>query len=135
MNRRLHILFVCGRNQWRSPTAARVYAGDQRIEVRSAGVSARSRHQVTSRDIQWADLVLVMERKQRSWILGAFPELHLPPIESLDIPDQYEFMDAELVALIREGTDSHLAQMFGIGVSGHPKPARFGQLRPGHSGS
>lgn len=115
MNRKLHILFVCGRNQWRSPTAARIYAGDQRIEVRSAGVSAKSRHQVTSRDIHWADLVLVMERRQRSWILGAFPKLPLPPIESLNIPDEYEFMDAELVALIREGTELHLRLRFGVG--------------------
>ena len=37
MSKKPHVLFVCGRNQWRSPTAARIYANDQRIEVRSAG--------------------------------------------------------------------------------------------------
>src|SRR5512139_3631699 len=36
---RPHILFVCGRNKWRSPTAERLYRNDNRIEVRSAGVS------------------------------------------------------------------------------------------------
>jgi len=39
---RPRILFVCGRNKWRSPTAATVYRDDQRVEVRSAGISAKS---------------------------------------------------------------------------------------------
>jgi predicted protein tyrosine phosphatase len=56
-----HVLFVCGRNQWRSPTAERLYRADPRVEVRSAGVSPKSRHQISRSDIEWADLILVME--------------------------------------------------------------------------
>ena len=114
MNNKPHILFVCGRNQWRSPTAARVYRDDERIEVRSAGLSPKSRRQVTAQDIKWADLILVMEQRHKTRILETFRELDLPSIASLDIPDEYEFMDAELVQLIHQGTESHLKDRFGI---------------------
>jgi predicted protein tyrosine phosphatase len=32
--------------------------------------------------------------------------LDLPPIQSLDIPDEYEFMDPELVELIRTAVEA-----------------------------
>jgi predicted protein tyrosine phosphatase len=113
MEMRPHILFVCGRNKWRSPTAARVYGNDQRVEVRSAGVGAKSRRQVTAQDIIWADLILVMEQKYKTRLLGTFRDLEVPPIESLDIPDEYQFMDEDLVEQIRGGTEFHLKQRLG----------------------
>jgi protein-tyrosine phosphatase len=114
MNAKPHILFVCGRNQQRSPTAARLYAHDQRIEVRSVGVGAQSRRQVTEQDISWADLILLMEQKYKARLLDTFRELDLPVIDSLDIPDEYEFMNRELVELIRAGTEFHLKHRLGI---------------------
>jgi len=95
-----HILFVCGRNQWRSPTAERIYRDDPRIQVRSAGVSGKSRHQISDDDLSWAGLVVVMEQRYKSRILGTFRDYpNLPRIVSLDIPDEYQFMDAELVKI------------------------------------
>jgi protein-tyrosine phosphatase len=114
MEERPRILFVCGRNQWRSPTATRTYANDQRIEVRSAGVGSKSRRHVTEQDINWADLILVMEQKYKTRLLGTFRDLEFPLIDSLDIPDEYEFMNEELVDLIREGTEFYLKHRFGI---------------------
>ena len=114
MNSKPHILFVCGRNQWRSPTAARLYANDQRVEVRSAGVGSKSRCQINDQDIEWADLILVMEQKYKTRLLGTFRDLDLPLIDSLDIPDEYEFMNQELVELLREGTEFYLKHRFGI---------------------
>ncbi len=119
MPARPHILFVCGRNQWRSPTATRVYANDQRIEVRSAGVSPQSAHRVSQRDLEWADLVLAMEAEHKARLREMFRNMQLPPIECLDIPDDYGFMDEALVTLIREGTESHLSARFGIGSKGN----------------
>lgn len=113
MNARPHLLFVCGRNLMRSPTAARVYANAPRVAVRSAGVSESSRHQLDERDLAWADLILVMEQKYAARIRKTFRDLDLPPIESLEIPDEFAFMDDELVRLIREGTETALAQRFG----------------------
>jgi len=67
------ILFVCGRNQWRSPTAAKIYANDQRIEVRSVGVSPQSARRVSRRDMEWADLVLVMEPEHKASVKCSKP--------------------------------------------------------------
>lgn len=99
----LKILFLCSRNQWRSPTAERLYQNDPRVEARSAGVSASARRKVTQNLLQWADLVLVMEQEHKRRVRQEFPAIagHLR-IEVLDIPDDYEFMDPELVTLIRE---------------------------------
>jgi predicted protein tyrosine phosphatase len=102
------ILFVCGRNQWRSPTAYRIYKEDPRIEVRSAGVSRQSPHLISNSDIEWADLILTMEKKHKQQIQGLFRDLTLPPIKSLDIPDEYEYMNAELIQLIRSETEYHI---------------------------
>lgn len=96
------ILFVCGKNLRRSPTAAAIFRNHPGLEVRSAGVSEKSRHRITEADLRWADLVLVMERKHAARIRESFGTMNpLPPIRSLDIPDDYEFMDPELVELLR----------------------------------
>ncbi|MEI7436003.1 MAG: protein tyrosine phosphatase [bacterium] len=114
MQTKPHILFVCTLNQWRSPTAAKTYANDQRIEVRSAGVSSHSVHRVSQRDLEWADLVLVMEPEHKVRLLDMFNDVQLPAIECLDISNELEFMDEALVGLIRDGTETHLAARFGI---------------------
>jgi len=110
------ILFVCGRNKWRGPTAERLYRNDNRIEVRSAGTSNKSRHQLSRADIEWADLILVMERKYGFWIRLQFRDLILPPIQSLDIPDEYQFMDEELTELIQSSVEYHIRQLIRIEV-------------------
>jgi predicted protein tyrosine phosphatase len=106
-----HILFVCGKNQWRSPTAERIYRNDKRIEVRSAGMSGKSKHPISETDIEWADLILVMERGYKSWIVGSFRNLSLPAIENLDIPDEYQYMDDELITLIEKGVEFHIQRL------------------------
>ena len=113
------ILFVCSRNQWRSPTAARIYANDQRIEARSGGVSQQSAHRVSQQDMEWADLILVMETRHKTRLQEMFREMQRPPIECLEIPDDFSLMDDALIDLIRVGTESQLAAKFGIGANDH----------------
>lgn len=109
---RLKLLFVCGKNQWRSPTGEALYRDDPRVEVRSAGVSPEARRRVTARDLAWADLVLTMERKHSERLRQQFPHLEeWPEIHCLGIPDDYHFMDPELVDLLRTGTELLLQQM------------------------
>lgn len=106
---RPRVVFVCGRNQWRSPTAERVYRDDPRLDVRSAGVSSSAKRRLSAKDLAWADLVVVMENAHRSRIREQFRnEPDLPPIKSLDIPDDYQFMDPDLVRLLREGVEEFL---------------------------
>lgn len=102
------ILFVCGRNQWRSPTAERIYRNDPRVDVRSAGVSASSKRKIHEKDVEWADLILVMERKHAARIRSEFAGMDLPEMECLDIPDDYQFMDDELVQLLTAGVEGYL---------------------------
>lgn len=65
--------------------------------MRSCGVRASARRQVSAADMEWADQIYVMESAQKSWLRERFQELELPPIEVLDIPDDFEFMDPELI--------------------------------------
>ena len=55
-----------------------------------------------------------MEQKYKTRLLGTFRDLEFPLIDSLDIPDEYEFMNEELVELIRGGTEFYLKHRFGI---------------------
>ena len=95
-----NVLVVCGRNKRRSPTAARVYSNLPGFSVRSAGLSPSSPHVLKESDLQWADLVLVMERRQASRIRSDFSHLDLPVLHCLEIPDDYAFMDPELVEIL-----------------------------------
>ncbi len=49
---RLNILFVCSRNQWRSPTAEQVWRRHPQFNVRSGGTSLSARHTVSAQDIE-----------------------------------------------------------------------------------
>ena len=99
----MNILFACSRNQWRSPTAERVWRDQPGISVRSAGTSAKARRKVSLDDIYWADVVCVMEQKHKNRLLAAFPRAtRFSRIEVLDIPDDYRYMDPELVEIIED---------------------------------
>jgi predicted protein tyrosine phosphatase len=98
-SRPLCILFVCSRNQWRSPTAEAVWRKDARLAVRSAGTSASAKKMLAAADIAWADRIFVMEDKHRAQILAKFGQIaRHKRIVVLGIPDEYRFMDPELVA-------------------------------------
>ncbi len=95
--RRLRVMFVCGRNQWRSPTAEAMYRNDPRLEVRSAGVSPKARRRFSGSDLDWADVIFVMERDHKRRIADAFPgHEKLACIHCLDIPDDFQFMQPDL---------------------------------------
>jgi predicted protein tyrosine phosphatase len=107
--RGVNVLFVCSRNQWRSPTAERVWRNHPGLSVRSAGISASARHRVASKDIQWADLILVMEEEHKSQLLAEHSRtLAHKPIHVLDIPDAYEYMDPELVEHLKQSVGAVL---------------------------
>jgi predicted protein tyrosine phosphatase len=80
--------------------------------VRAAGVSERSRHELSVADLEWADFVLAMERRYLARIRSDFgAALKLPPIESLDIPDEFRAMKPELIELIRSAAEPHIESM------------------------
>lgn len=99
----MNILFICSRNQWRSPTAETVFRRYPGVNVRSAGTSPNARRTVSEADIWWADKIFVMEQKHKNRLKAAFPRaLQYKPLAVLDIPDDYGYMDAELVVLLEQ---------------------------------
>lgn len=106
---RLRILFLCGRNRRRSPTAEIIFRGCAGIEVDSAGVRPDADVLVTADHIDWADLIILMENRYRrplKSLMGGL--LKTKRIVSLDIADDYELMDPALVELVRQRMLSHL---------------------------
>ena len=110
--RKLNLLFVCSRNQWRSPTAEKLWQKRAGFNARSAGTSKSAKHRVTLRDIQWADAILVMEDKHKSRLLAEFrQDIDRSATHVLDIPDDYRFMDPELITLIESATEPIVRKM------------------------
>lgn len=102
MSHQQRVLFVCGRNRSRSPTAERVFAREPGLLVRAAGVHASSVRVISSADIAWADVIFVMERSQQRLLTQRFgSKLRGTVVHVLDIPDEYALMDAELVELLK----------------------------------
>jgi len=97
----MNLLFICGRNQWRSPTAAKIFGRRAGLSVRSAGLSAKSPHTVNEGDLAWADVVFVMESEHRVRLRERFGRVSVE-VCVLEIPDDYQFMDPELVHLLEE---------------------------------
>src|SRR5476651_781887 len=102
MTGRPNILVVCGRNKKRSRTAEFIFKNDDRFNIRSAGLSPKSERKISENDLKWADLVFVMENKQRNKIRDVYNFMEVPKIEVLNIPDDYEFMNEELVQMLSD---------------------------------
>ena len=99
----MRLLFVCARNRLRSPTAEHVFDGVGGVEARSAGVSPDADQPLTDDLIAWADIILVMEPGHRARMNRQFGrQLRGKRVACLNIPDDFEFMDPALVALLWE---------------------------------
>lgn len=104
-----NILFICSRNQWRSPTAERVWKNCPDINVRSAGTSSSAKRTVSIKDIEWADVILVMEEKHKNRLQTSFRRTLLhKELYILDIPDEYQFMDTELVSILTSEVGAYI---------------------------
>lgn len=97
-----HVLFVCGKNRRRSPTAEAVFSGHQDIEVSSAGTAKDSDCPVSGDLIERADDILVMESRHVRQLRKQFgSQLRDKRIVSLDIPDLYDLMQPELIEILQ----------------------------------
>ncbi len=96
----MNVLFLCSRNRLRSPTAERVCAAPG-IETDSAGLAPDADVLLSSDQLHWADLIVVMQKRHRTTLARRFGR-HLggKRVVCLDIPDTFEYMQPELVELI-----------------------------------
>jgi predicted protein tyrosine phosphatase len=105
------LLFICGANKLRSPTAEHIFSTWPDVETDSAGLNSISEQQISSEQIEWADIIFVMEKSQRSKVSTRFREyLKGKRIVCLDIPDSYAFMDPELVRLLEARVKPFMTQ-------------------------
>jgi len=96
-------LFICTHNRLRSPTAEQVFASWPGIETDSAGVGADADVPLSPEQLAWAEIVFVMEKVHRSRLSKQFQRhLNGKRIVCLDIPDDYDYMQPELVRLLEK---------------------------------
>jgi predicted protein tyrosine phosphatase len=104
-----NILFVCAKNRLRSPTAEQVFSRLDGYEVSSAGVNSDADTVLTGEMVEEADIIFVMEQEHRRKLQQHFRRnLRKARVICLDIPDNYKFMDPELVALLQKKVTPHL---------------------------
>lgn len=103
------LLFVCSRNQWRSPTAEALFKDHPAYEARSAGCENGARIKLTAGHVGWADLVFCMEKSHAVRVTERFAaELGDKPLITLRIPDDYVYMDPALIDVLRTELSAHL---------------------------
>jgi len=98
MSNSKNLLFICSRNQWRSPTAESIWRKQAGFNAKSAGTSPKAKRTVGEADIRWADVIFVMEQKHKNRLKSEFSRLlEYKGIYVLDIPDEYQYMEPELI--------------------------------------
>ena len=105
----MNVLFICSRNRWRSPTAEAIFSEYQGLSVSSAGLDRTAENPLDSEAIEWADLIFVMEKAHQRKLSRQFqPWLKNKRVICLNIPDDYDYMDPRLVALLEQSVRPHL---------------------------
>jgi predicted protein tyrosine phosphatase len=96
------LLFVCSENRLRSPTAEEVFAQYDGVEAIGCGTNNDAITPLSGDLIEWADVVLVMEKSHRNKVSRKYKELlKYKRLICLDIPDNYDLMQPELVKLLK----------------------------------
>ena len=102
----MKVLFICNQNKHRSKTAEELFKDT--FETKSAGLY--NEMPVTEKQLEWADVIVVMEDAQRTEISKRFPKQYVKKkILSLDIPDVYGYQQKELVQALKSKMDSVVA--------------------------
>ena len=105
----MNLLFVCSENRLRSPTAERVFSDYPGVKAIGAGTNADASTPVSGDLIAWADIVLVMEKAHRNKVAKKYRDLLKDKkLVVLDIPDQFEYMQPELVNLLKARVARHV---------------------------
>ncbi|MBM3199373.1 phosphotyrosine protein phosphatase [Candidatus Woesearchaeota archaeon] len=103
---KLKLLFICSMNLHRSKTAEEKFRNV--FETRSKGLSDKL---VKEDDLDWADVVLVMEDDHRKELGLRFPQKYLEKrILCLDVPDIYLYNSPPLVEVLEERMDRYFTK-------------------------
>ncbi len=98
----IRALFICSRNRLRSPTAEQLFGSWPGVETDSAGLAPDAEVRLSAEQVQWATLILVMEKRHRSRLMRQYRQaLAGKRVICLDIPDDYAYMQPELIKLLQ----------------------------------
>jgi len=103
-----NLLFICSKNQWRSPTAELLFKNHPTHHARSAGISDKARIKVSQKLINWADVIFFMEKRHRD-IVKEYFRIDDQRLIVLEIEDDYQFGDEELIGILRTALTDYLA--------------------------
>ncbi|MCB9282652.1 MAG: phosphotyrosine protein phosphatase [Lewinellaceae bacterium] len=105
----MRILFVCTVNKYRSKTAEKVFGDYEQYETKSAGIDKEAVVQLNQELLDWADLIVVMEKRHRNWLGKKFREAYkTKPVKCLEIPDEYDYMQPELVSELKQKMSKYI---------------------------
>lgn len=97
-----HLLFICSQNRLRSPTAEQVFSQWPGVEAMSAGLNNDATTPVSADLLEWAHVIVVMEKTHKNKLSKKFrPYLAGKRVVVLDIADEYDYMQPELVQLLK----------------------------------
>jgi predicted protein tyrosine phosphatase len=104
------LLFICSQNRLRSPTAEAVFSKWPNVEAMSAGLNHDAELRVSVEMIEWADAIFVMEPAHKKKLSKQFNgPLKGKRIIVLGIPDEYDYMQKELVQLLEAKVPRYLS--------------------------
>ncbi|SHN34361.1 low molecular weight protein tyrosine phosphatase family protein [Mucilaginibacter sp. OK098] len=102
-----NLLFICSKNQWRSPTAEMLFKNHAIHKARSAGTSDKARIKVNQKLVDWADVIFVMERKHKELLRQCYI-IYGKQLVVLDIEDLYPYGDSALVEILQKALEGYL---------------------------
>src|SRR5262245_56029074 len=110
----MNVLFVCTHHVARSPMAAALFnelsGASSRYKVRSAGLASGVSQRLTTRELAWADVVVVMEPAHHVLIARRWPQ-QVAKVRLLDVPDNYDPDEPDLRALLIPKLRTLLAEL------------------------
>jgi len=97
------ILFVCSQNKLRSPTAERIFTHVNGLIVASVGLDHDTALKINADYVAGSDLIFAMEKSHEMKLKRRFKRyLSGVKVVCLDIPDQYDYMQPELIKMLWE---------------------------------
>lgn len=97
----IRMLFICNDARSRAPTASQIASQWDGVRADCAGLSKEADDLLSIEQLEWADIVFVMEARQKSQLQRSYNEpMRGKQIITLDVPDLYSFMQPELVEIL-----------------------------------
>jgi predicted protein tyrosine phosphatase len=97
----IRMLFICNDARSRGPTASQIASQWSGVRADCAGLNDGADDRLSPEQLEWADIVFVMEPRQKSQLQRTYGEpLRGKQIINLDVPDLYSFMAPELVDIL-----------------------------------